>query len=113
HRNARAREIADVLRTGSGMEVVCESDVSIATDNPASSAMLALLKAAAHPGDRYSWEHVLMSPLGDVVAARWPDVEGRSAHDRAMARRGSFTDFVLRQISVSGFATTLRAWTNW
>ncbi|HWB01630.1 MAG TPA: UvrD-helicase domain-containing protein [Verrucomicrobiales bacterium] len=110
HRNARAAEIADVLRNRSGMEVVCESDVSIATDNPATSAMLSLLKAAAHPADRYSWEHVLMSPLADVIAKRWPDAEGRTLHDRATARRGIFTISVLRQITVQGFARTLRLW---
>jgi ATP-dependent exoDNAse (exonuclease V) beta subunit len=113
HRNARASLIADVLREHSGMEVVCESDVSIATDNPASAAMLALLKSAAHPADRYSWEHVLMSPLGEVIAARWPEAGGRTAAERSLSRRAPFTEFVLRQVHVSGFAVTLRVWQKW
>lgn len=110
HRNARASEIADLLRTHSGMEVVCESDVSIATDNPAASAFLALLKAAAHPADQFSWQHLLMSPLGEVMAAQWPDTEGRTAHGRQMARRGVFTAEVLAQIAGEGFEKTLRTW---
>lgn len=110
HRNARAAEIADLLRTHSGMEVVCESDVSIATDNPAAAAFLALIKAAAHPADQFAWQQVLMSPLGEVMAARWPDTEGRTAHSRQMARRGVFTAEVLAQIVADGFERTLRAW---
>jgi len=110
HRNVRAAEIADLLRTRSGMEVVCESDVSIARDNPAASAFLALLKAAAHPSDQFSWQQVLMSPLGEVIAARWPDTEGRTAQSRQMARRGVFTADVLTQVAAEGFEKTLRAW---
>lgn len=113
HRNARAAQIADVLRSRSGMEVVCESDVSIATDNPACTAFLALLKAAAHPGDQYSWQHVLMSPLGDVLADRWPEAGGRTLLARAHARRGRFTETVLRQVAVLGFERTLREWMDW
>lgn len=110
HRNARAAEIADLLRTHSGMEVVCESDVSIATDNPAAAAFLSLIKAAAHPADQFAWQHVVMSPLGEVMAARWPDTEGRTAHSRQMARRGVFTAEVLAQITADGFEKTLRVW---
>jgi ATP-dependent helicase/nuclease subunit A len=110
HRNVRAAEIADLLRTHSGMEVVCESDVSVAKDNPAASAFLSLLKAAAHPADLFSWQHVLMSPLGELIAARWPDTEGPTAHRRQMARRGVFTAEVLAQIAAEGFEKTLRAW---
>ena len=110
HRNDRASEIADLLRTHSGMEVVCESDVCIATDNPAASAFLALIKAAAHPADLFSWQHLLMSPLGEVMAAQWPDTEGRTAHGRQMARRGVFTAEVLAQIAGEGFEKTLRTW---
>jgi len=113
HRNDRATKIANELRLHSGMEVVCESDVSIATDNPAASAMLALLKAAAHPADRYSWQQVLMSPPGDVIAARWPDAAGRTALARADARRARFTDCVLRQVTAGGFEKTLRTWRLW
>ncbi len=113
HRNDRASRIAEVLRARSGMEVVCESDVSIATDNPATSALLALVKAAAHPGDRYSWQHVMMSPFADIIAERWPAAEGTTAHARSMARRGPFTTFVLAQVASGGFTPTLRAWQGW
>ncbi len=110
HRNSRAADIADLLRDRSGMEVVCESDVSVATDNPAASAMLALLKCAAHPADQFSWQQVLMSPLGDVIAAQWPREEGRTALVRANARRGRFTARVLEQLTAGGFSGTLRTW---
>lgn len=113
HRNARAAEIADVLRNRSGMEVVCESDVSIATDNPAASAMLALLKAATHPSDQFSWQHVLMSPLGEVIAAQWPEAEGRTPLACNQGRRGRFMRCVLEQVTAAGFAETLRTWQGW
>ena len=43
------------------MEVVCESDLSIARDNPATSALLALLQAVLHLPDRavYAGHHPL------------------------------------------------------
>lgn len=110
HRNSQAAEIADALRLRTGMEVVCESDVRIATDNPAASALLALFKAAAHPADEFSWQHLLMSPLGEVIAARWPDAGSGSAHARQQARRAPFTAEMLAQITAEGFAITLRTW---
>lgn len=109
-RNKRAAEIANVLRRRSGMEVVCESDVGIATDNPAASAMLALLKAAAHPADQFSWQQVLMSPFGEVLAARWPDTEGETPQVRQRSRRGVFTATLLGEVAADGFEKTLRRW---
>ncbi len=113
HRNARATAIADLLRDRTRMEVVCESDVSIATDNPAASAMLALLKAAAHPADQFSWQQVLMSPLGEVIASQWPESAGRTPLARSQARRGRFTARVLEQVAAAGFSETLRTWQAW
>jgi ATP-dependent helicase/nuclease subunit A len=109
-RNSRAAEIANVLRLRSGMEVVCESDVGIATDNPAASALLALLKAAAHPADQFSWQQVLMSPLGEVLDHLWPNVDGVTPHARHRSRRGLFTATVLSDVVVDGFEKTLRRW---
>lgn len=109
HRNKRAAKIADFLRARAGAEVVCESDVKIAEDNPANTSLLAMLKAAAHPGDDYSWQHVSMSPLGGTIALEWPG-EGETEVARARSRRIPFTMALLDSVAAEGFEKTLRKW---
>ena len=43
--------------------VVGESTISPGADNPLGSALLSLFRAAAHPGDRFSLGHVLLTPI--------------------------------------------------
>ena len=43
--------------------VVGESTISPGADNPLGSALLSLFRAAAHPGDRFSIGHVLLTPI--------------------------------------------------
>lgn len=67
--NSTATQMADYLRREGGLPAVAESDLHINTDNPLSSAILALFKAAAHPGDTLAREHVFMTPLLRVLIA--------------------------------------------
>jgi len=66
--NRAAAELADYLRQAGGLAAVAESDLSVCTDNPLGAALLALVQAAAHPGDTLAWEHVRMTPLATVLA---------------------------------------------
>ena len=66
--NKNANAIAEELRTTTGMEVVCESQIYPATDNAVTLALLSLLQLAAHPGDTLALEHLKMTPL-------WPQIE--------------------------------------
>jgi ATP-dependent exoDNAse (exonuclease V) beta subunit len=95
--NAGAAEIAEFLRAG-GVPAIAESDLRVGADNPAGAALLALLQAAAHPGDTLAWEHARMSPLGAALAA-----EGITAPE-ALTRR------VLGQIHAQGFGRTAEFW---
>lgn len=61
--NKEAREITEMLRASTGMEIVCESDQHPCTDNGITLSLLSLLTLAAHPGDQQALEHLRMTPL--------------------------------------------------
>lgn len=109
HRNPRALALADFLRSATRMEVVCESDLSIARDNPATSALLALVKAAAHPGDSYAWQQVMMTPLVRIMKKLFPD-QAAKVSQRAQLLHGPVLRKVQGQVAGSGFHDTLRWW---
>jgi len=115
HRNPRALALADFLRGETGMEVVCESDLFIAQDNPATSALLALLQAAAHPGDGFAWQQVLMTPLEGVFRSREEFeiksmIQDGTAADRRRLLHSPVSRHVLGQVMELGFHDTLRWW---
>lgn len=96
--NGTAAALADYLRREGGIDAVAESDLHVATDNPLSAALLALLRVAAHPGDTLAWEHVQMTPLAHVLAAE--DIRSGDA----------LTVRLLTEIHALGFSGTLEAW---
>jgi len=67
--NKRGHEIVDYLRANSTIPVVSESDQLIATDNPVNLTLLSFFQLAAHPGDRFAWEHLYLSPFRSVIEA--------------------------------------------
>jgi ATP-dependent exoDNAse (exonuclease V) beta subunit len=97
-KNNVASELADFLRREGNVPAVAESDLHVCTDNPLGAAMLALVKAAAHPGDSLAWEHVRMTPLGAVLTA-----EGIVTPEDASQR-------VLFQLHAEGFERTMEFW---
>lgn len=97
-KNATATELADYLRHHGNLPAVAESDLHVCTDNPLGAALLALVRAAAHPGDTLAWEHVHMTPLATVLAAEnilYPE---------------NLTERVLGQIHADGFERTVETW---
>jgi len=66
--NARGNDLIDYLRAHLDIPVVSEADQHIATDNPVNLALLSLFQLAAHPGDRFAWEHLKMTPYQTVIA---------------------------------------------
>jgi ATP-dependent exoDNAse (exonuclease V) beta subunit len=96
--NAAAAALADYLRQEGGIPAVAESDLHVCTDNPLGAALLALVQAAAFPGDTLAQEHLKMTPLGAVLAR-----EGASAP-------AALTTRVLGQIHADGFERTLAYW---
>ena len=97
-KNETAARLADFLRREGGLAAVAESDRHIAADNPLTCVLLALLRAAAHPGDTLAQEHLRMTPLGAALAA-----EG-AAKPAVLTRR------VLGELHAEGFAGTLERW---
>lgn len=97
-KNETARELAEFLRREGGVAAVAESDLHVCTDNPLGAALLALLQAAAHPGDSLAWEHVQMTPLRAALAE-----EGIAAPER-LSRR------LLSQIHAKGFEGAVEFW---
>jgi ATP-dependent helicase/nuclease subunit A len=98
--NRVAAELADYLRQAAGLPAVAESDLPVCTDNPLGSAVLALLQAAAHPGDTLAWEHLQMTPFAAVLP-------GEGIRDRE-----DLTRRVLGQIHALGFERTVAHWVN-
>ncbi|MDB6070755.1 MAG: UvrD/REP helicase [Verrucomicrobiales bacterium] len=109
HRNDRALALTNFLRASTGMPAVCESDLSIAQDNPVTSALLALLQAAAHPGDVFAWQHLLMTPLAEIIESL-SGPGSASGPAGAKSRQLPLVRKVLEQIAEVGFHDTLRWW---
>ena len=96
--NTEAAELADFLRREGDIPAVADADLHVCTDNPVGSAMLALVRAAAYPGDTLAHEHLVMSPLGAVLAEAGALVPAR------------LTEVVLGQVHAEGFERTLENW---
>ncbi|MEO7413374.1 MAG: UvrD-helicase domain-containing protein [Opitutaceae bacterium] len=96
--NEIARDLAEFLRKDGAMPAVAESDLHVCIDNPLGAAVLALLQAAAHPGDTLAWEQVQMTPLRVVLLA-----EGIGAPETLSER-------VLGQIHTNGFEWVVEFW---
>ncbi len=138
-RNEVGAQLADYLRREGGIAAVAESDLKIGADNPAATALAALLQLAAHPEDAFARRQVAMSPLagligeggvaGDVAAfvrtpaGVWPipGKEGaafvRTPGDRcAHAHRYTAADFavigaaVRGAVEAEGFEAWLAGW---
>lgn len=97
-KNETARTLANFIRGEVGMPATAESDLRIAADNPLGSAMLALIRAAAHPSDTLAWEHVQMSPLAISLAGF-----GLSTPEKVSVS-------VLQQVHAHGFEGTIEFW---
>jgi ATP-dependent helicase/nuclease subunit A len=96
--NEAATWLADYLRREGGLPAVAASDLQVCGDNPLTTAVLALLQVAAHPSDRFAWEHVCMTPLGDALLTAGLD------------RADSLTESVLMEVHAKGFARTMDTW---
>ena len=97
-KNSTAAELADYLRREGGLPAVAESDLHVGTDNPLACALLALFRAAAHPGDRAARVMVAMTPLQAVL-----ETENCVAGDALTGR-------LLGEIHAEGFERTVETW---
>lgn len=97
-KNSTAAELADFLRGKGGLPAVAESDLHVGTDNPLTVALLAMFRAAAHPGDRAARKLVEMTPLQAVLEA-----ENCAADDELSVR-------LLGEIHAEGFERTVETW---
>jgi ATP-dependent helicase/nuclease subunit A len=97
-KNDTAARLADFLRREGGLPAVADSDLHVGLDNPLSCALLALFRAASHPGDRSAWRHVEMTPVQAVLVA-----EGLLTPDAVSVR-------LLAELHAVGFERTVEAW---
>ncbi len=97
--NKTARELVDYLRahSKSRIPVMCESEISVATDNPVTLSLLSLLKCSAHPADSMAWQHLCMTPF-------------KAVFERLEIVQAKLVSMVLREVFEQGFETTLRHW---
>jgi ATP-dependent exoDNAse (exonuclease V) beta subunit len=97
-KNDTATALADYLRREGDLRAVAESDRCAGLDNPLGAALLALFKAAAHPGDVAAREHVKMTPVFSVL------------REEGIAERDALTLRLLGQIHTEGFERTMASW---
>ncbi len=97
-KNDTAAQLADYLRREGGLPAVAESDLHVGVDNPLACAVLALFRAAAHPGDKAAWRQVEMTPVQAVLTAG-----GLTNQDAVVTR-------VLAELQAVGFERTVEAW---
>lgn len=67
--NRVGRRLVDFIRAESDIPVMSEADVPVATDNALNRAALSYLQLGAHPGDTFSWQHLLLTPFREVIEA--------------------------------------------
>jgi ATP-dependent helicase/nuclease subunit A len=97
-KNETAAHLADHLRREGAIPAVAESDLRVCTDNPLGAAILALFRAAAHPGDGMAWEHVRMTPLREIL-----ETEGLGTPSALSAR-------ILGEVHAAGFERAVEGW---
>ncbi|HLP02325.1 MAG TPA: UvrD-helicase domain-containing protein, partial [Opitutaceae bacterium] len=98
-RNDVGARLADYLRREGGIAAVAEADLRIGTDNPAATALAALLQAAAHPEDGFARRQVEMSPLATLLGGA-----------RGLADSATVSRAVLAALEADGFETWLAGW---
>jgi ATP-dependent helicase/nuclease subunit A len=98
-KNQEGEALVDALRARIGIPVVSESEIFIATDNPLNRALLAVFQVAAHPGDRFAWQHLAMGPLRTT-----PEVGEGSPE--------AFSSRLLAAVFEEGFEASVRIWTD-
>jgi ATP-dependent helicase/nuclease subunit A len=108
--NRRALDLTDALRRLTGMEILTEADHFVASDNALCSALLDLLRSAAHPADAFPWQHVLMTPLHAVISNRFSSAESPSPDPANL--RAAVSTAILAGITHEGFARTLASWAD-
>ncbi len=64
------------MRANSDIPIYSETDLHIAADNPLTLGLLALFQFADHPSDRFAWQHLQMTPLGEILRADAIDQAG-------------------------------------
>jgi len=97
-RNVTVIKLAEHLRREGHLAAVAESDLAVGMDNPLTSALLALCRAAAHPGDTAAWEQLRMTPVGAELAALELDTPD------------ALTLRVLADIHSAGFESLVESW---
>ena len=96
--NDTATELAEYLRSEGKMRAVAESDLRVGSDNPLACAILALFRAAAHPGDRSAWGHVAMTPVMAVLG------------EQGLVTRDEISGRLLAEMHTLGFERTVDRW---
>lgn len=103
-KNDQAAEITETLRR-MGIEAADEGETSVTQDNPLTAGLVALVRAAAHPGDRRAQGLAEMSSAGRAALARlggWDQARERLA-DLLQARGAEgLVQELLREVDLAG-----------
>lgn len=106
-KNETASELADFLRQEGGVPAVAEADRLVATDNPFTSALLALCRGAAHPGDRAAHEQLAAVPRNESAGEN-----SSAASPRYLGTADALSEQFLAAVHRDGFERALGEWVN-
>ena len=95
-RNDTGRELVDRLRQSCPDIPVTHEGKATLRESAVVELMLSLLAFAAHPGDRFAWRHIQMSPLRHHLAATGLDRHTLPLHLLADVHALGFAGFVRR-----------------
>lgn len=97
-RNSTATKIADYLRREGGIPAMAESDLIVCTDNPVTSALISLFKAAAYPDDTVASGHIGFTPLLEIL------------RHKGLTTPDALTTGLLAEVHRDGFKSTIERW---
>ena len=92
--NDACGRLVNVLRSRCPGMIFVHEGKSAIIENELAQAIIALVRLAAHPGDEFAWQHILMSPLAAALKKENIDRENISTRLLAGIERGGFHAFV-------------------
>ncbi|MEE2967397.1 MAG: UvrD-helicase domain-containing protein [Verrucomicrobiota bacterium] len=101
-KNKTGRQITDYLRQHTGLKVTNDTKIYIAKDNAIGIALLSIFRLSAHPGDEFSWGHVMMSPFRRMIEAEYPSIEKLGSFVRSSVWKDQFTETLRKLVSSLG-----------
>ena len=102
-KNNTGNLITKYLRKHTNLKVTNDIKICIATDNAVGIALLSIFRFSAHPEDKFSSGHIMMSPFRKIVEDKFPDIERFGHFIRSSVWKNQFTETIRGLVSCINF----------